>query len=162
MREFMIIFLFIYFSSLSLQQTYIHPCSDTSNYILTPDPTKRITRINNNANDEGYIIFSSEGNYDWVSGTNPANVLWKVYPRVITDGGLFFGACGLNDSALPTSCQFAADINQKIYFSGVSILYFAPDCYHIEHYINNQYWTTPRHCLSQKDLEALLFNLKIT
>jgi hypothetical protein len=140
--------------------TLQNACSQKTGYTFNG---KRIKRTTPPSADDTYIMIESEGYYSFggPSQNVPPKINWQVKPWNIIDGGIFFGICGFDNSNPPSSCYTNVDISTMIYFSGISIIYFAPNCYHIDHYLNNQYWTTPRHCLSEFELMKLVFSFSL-
>jgi hypothetical protein len=140
--------------------TLQNACSQKAGYSFNG---KRIKRVSHPTPDDTYIMIQSEGFYSFAGQIQnvPPKINWQVKPLNIIDGGIFFGVCGFDNSNPPSSCYTNVDISTMIYYSGISIIYFAPNCYHIDHYLNNQYWTTPRHCLSEFELLQLVFSFSL-
>jgi hypothetical protein len=141
--------------------SYIYStCSSTANYSFD-SILKKITRNINNPNDEGYVMLNSEDFLDFSTNTyTTKQLLWHVLPRVVKDGGMFFGVCAFDISSPPSTC-INTDVVTLVYFSGISISYFGTDCYHIDQYLNNIYWNTPKHCLSETELTNMTFSFKL-
>jgi hypothetical protein len=140
--------------------TLDNECSEDYNYEFTGKVIKRVGKA---SLDDTYVMIASEGYYSFGGPDQniPSKITWKVVPKNIIDGGIFLGICAFDNSNPPSSCYNDVDISQLIYFTGLSIIYFAPNCYHIDHYLNNMYWTTPRHCLSEFELMNLTFSFSM-
>ncbi len=155
--------------NLSLRQTQTIPnwihnngCSETSKYTYSSTPNI-ITRKSHNNNDESYLMFKLPDFMDF-TGSPKTPLIWKTKTKTITDGGIFMGVCAFDGRSPPSSCDKTNDITKSVYFSGISLTYFGEDCYNLDMYLNNNYWTTPRHCLSKYELynTGFIFKLQFT
>jgi hypothetical protein len=140
-----------------------NPCSQQLNYNFSLQ--KVMTRTNDLKTQEPYVFIDSNdiGSYEFnqMGNTIPNPITYKVKILNVSGGGIFTGMCATDLSAPTASCIDPTDVTYKIYFSGLAISYFEEDCYHIDHYVNNSYWTTPRHCLSEYELLNMTFSFQI-
>jgi hypothetical protein len=140
-------------------------CSEYNAYTYTSNPDT-ITRKYNNGGQENYLQYQHYGAdnqpiyYNFIIDKYPASMIWQVLPKNIDDGGLFFGMCAY-DGRDKNFC-YNNDISQTVYFNGIAILYFGDNCYHIDQYMNNDYWNTPRSCLSKFELTKMIFTFQMT
>jgi hypothetical protein len=136
-------------------------CSQMTGYsFLTQNMKMVINRSQLLQERESFVFIKTDDKSHIIKSVyEPPQITWRVEPKTIGDGGIFTGFCSYNpDQAV---CNNSEEINSKVYFSGIAIIYFSENCYHIDQYINNIYWTTPKHCLSQYELEKMVFSFKL-
>lgn len=134
-------------------------CCQTSGYTFTNSTPFTLTRTTNNDNKESYVLMDYDGmSWNYTStAAQTKEIYWQFVPKIISGGGIFFGMCAYNATDPINNCPPAKDTLLSVYFSGIAITYFGDNCYHIDHFVNNGYWTTPRHCLSEYELLNMVF-----
>ena len=141
---------------LSSELIYLNVCSFTNNYQVTlGDKISNVKRLTDNKYyNDGFIIFENRSQF-----LEDAfyKVSWNFSIESVKLGNIFFGLCVY----MQTDCKGDPSLYQNIVFSGIGIMYFGNNCFHIDHNLNNSYWTTPRHCLSEFELLKLTFKFTL-
>jgi hypothetical protein len=132
-----------YNSACSFDTNYIFPSTTSTSMIIR-------RRTHNPFIGDGFIIFDDPYNK---SNKEIFTMNWTIKLRTIGDANMFIGICQFHSF----SCKIGK-LDEEVFFSGVSITYFGDNCFHIDHYVNNGYWTTARHCLSEYELKNMSFD----
>ena len=126
---------------------------NTANYSFD-DTANSITRNTNSASlGEKFVLLNQK--FVPYSVTDPVTasviITYNLSLINIGDGPLFFGYCKVDQSCLA----------KDVIFTGIAIVYFGPDCFHIDNFNENAYIVSGRSCLSNDLLKSFLFKVEL-
>jgi hypothetical protein len=137
-------------------------CTSTTNYTInTADRT--ITRKGNNGyTGEYYVVLNNVLNLNPSLPGAVQSVVYNVTVTNLGDGLIFFGGCRApsltNDLVNSGFCK----AENGIKFSGLGIIYFGEQCYHLDAFSDDNYVLSVRTCLSEYTVKNINYMVNIT
>jgi hypothetical protein len=135
-------------------------CTDTTKYTID-QIAQTITRNGNNGYTNEY--FAVLNKYIVLSQGKVGPNQYIVYNVTITnlgDGLIFFGACRAPTLSDVTTRKCKA--SDGLIFSGLSVIYFGEQCYHLDAFSENNYVLSVRTCLSEYVVKNINYMVNIT
>jgi hypothetical protein len=130
-----------------------------------------VKRLTDNGYDnyEHFVIFKNKHFGYWDGTTTDMGIDKHMYFKAFfpdvenleIPGLIFIGIVNLDPNTVcPSTTPLATDVI-KNRFSGIGISRFSDDCYHIDQYLNNNYYTTPKSCISFEKLKKMVFYFNV-